>query len=409
MKAVVLFLYYYLFLVTWCQAQPCGFEARLMEDLAAYPALQQDREALESTLAKWMATNVQPRDMITIPVVIHIVWRTEVGNISDAQIQSQLDVLNQDYRKRNKEQAKLIPKEFQHLAADVGIEFCLANIDPVGNPTNGITKTSTSIENIGIYNDIYYTSRGGQDAWDTKRYLNIWVCELPKGLLGIGTTPMSALPEEDGIVIDYRYLGTIGTAKNSKPNHLGRTLTHEIGHYFNLLHPWGLMTDDCDEDDKIADTPFQTGPYFGCPSQQSYACNTQSLTSQFMDFSDDACMALFTEGQKARMLASLYTARQGLISNSPCFSKKSNLKLQLDLTPNPATNFVNINVNNFVNNLSVTIVNSLGQILYQRQVTDKIIPPIELEKFSPGFYWVFVKSAEYHALVSKKLVILPPN
>lgn len=356
-----------------------------------------------------MATNVQPRDIITIPVVIHIVWRSEVSNISAAQIQSQIEILNQDYRGRNKEQTKFIPKEFQHLAADVGIEFCLASIDPIGNPTNGIIKTKTSVENIGIYNDIYYTNRGGQDAWDTKHYLNIWVCELPKGLLGIGTAPMSALPEEDGIVIDYQYFGTIGTAKNSKPNHLGKTLTHEIGHYFNLLHPWGLITGDCEEDDLVSDTPYQEAPYFGCPSQQSYSCNMQSLTSQFMDFNDDACMALFTEGQKARMLASLYTARQGLISNSLCFSRGSDLKLQFDLAPNPATNFVNINVNNFVNDLSLTIVNSLGQILYQRQVTDKIIPPIELERFSPGFYWVVVKFTEYNKLVSKKLVILPSN
>ena len=242
----------------------------------------------------------------TIPTVIHIVYKNDLQNISDSQILSQLQVLNEDFRRSNID-AIHTASEFLPIAADTEIEFCLASIDPLGLPTTGITRTLTTTA-FGVNDKIKYTAMGGKDIWDATNYLNIWVGEIEDGILGYAQFP-GAHPLTDGVVIDYRYFGTIGTA--TAPFNLGRTTTHEVGHWLNLFHIWG--DGNCNLDDGVADTPLAGQPNYTNPPCTALGPNsciaaTNDLPDMFqnyMDYSADACMNLFTLGQKARMRAML--------------------------------------------------------------------------------------------------------
>ncbi|MEM6765307.1 MAG: fibronectin type III domain-containing protein [Bacteroidota bacterium] len=235
------------------------------------------------------------RDVITVPVVVHVVYHSEAQNISDQQIRSQIRVLNEDYRRKNAD-AYSTPSQFRKLAADTGIEFVLATQDPAGNPTSGITRTYTSRESfISFENGVKYNAKGGKDAWPSDQYMNIWVCNLAMGVLGYAQFP-GGPSQTDGVVIGYRYFGTIGNLK--KPFNFGRTTTHEVGHYLNLRHIWG--DGPCGHDDFVQDTPEAAGPTHGCIQSRS-TCGSLDMTSNFMDYTDDACMNMFTKGQSSRM------------------------------------------------------------------------------------------------------------
>ncbi len=309
--------------------EQCGNRAIRAFNLNRFPELLEQERAVAEFTETWVANyeeaqssllaSRQPEESNTlvIPVVIHVVYRNEVQNISMAQIMSQMEVLNLDYR-RNNSDASNTPSAFAGVAADCEIEFCLAAEDPYGNPTIGITRTPTTIEEIGISvapsgdPRIYYTALGGRDPWDPKRYLNIWVCEFNENLLGFGTNPGTGYSLEDGAVINYEYFGTEGTV--SAPYHKGRTVTHEIGHYLNLEHVWGGSGGGCSQDDLVADTPMQAEAYYGCPSYPQSSCGSSDMFMNFMDYSTDGCMNLFTEGQKARMLATLNGPRADLVT-----------------------------------------------------------------------------------------------
>ena len=148
--------------------------------------------------------------IITIPVVVHVVYSTSTENISTAQVQSQIDVLNEDFRRLNTD-AINTPSAFQSLAADSEIEFCLATTDPNGNSTTGITRTSTSQSSFSTNDGVKYSSSGGVDAWNTSEYMNIWVCDISGGILGYAQFPGGS-SSSDGIVCDYAYFGNTGTA-----------------------------------------------------------------------------------------------------------------------------------------------------------------------------------------------------
>ena len=168
-----------------------------------------------------------------IPVVVHVVWKTNAQNISDAQIQSQIDVLNNDYRRTNIDQINT-PSVWQGIAADSEIEFCLASVDPNGQPTNGINRVQTTHGQFGMSNDIHTSSAGGADDWPNDDYLNIWVCDIANSLLGYASPPSNWIGSNDGVVVGYKYFGN----SNHTPYHKGRTATHEVGHWLNLEHIW---------------------------------------------------------------------------------------------------------------------------------------------------------------------------
>ena len=250
---------------------------------------------------------------ITIPVVVHVVYKNNSENISDAQIQSQIDVLNKDFRRLNQD-ASNTPFDFLPFAADMQIEFCLAK-RYLGVPTTGIVRKQTNLAEFPLYSDsIFFTNYGGSSAWNTNRYLNIWVCNISGSVMGWAQFPGGGNSQTDGIVIDYERFGTIGTV--SQPYHKGRTTTHEVGHWLSLFHIWG---DNTCGDDYVADTPEQEQANFGCNIHPKPSCtNSGDMFMNFMDYSDDYCMNIFTQGQKQRTMAVLNTSRVGLISSNGC-------------------------------------------------------------------------------------------
>ena len=247
--------------------------------------------------------------VVTIPVVFHILYNTAGENISEAQVMSQLDILNEDFRRLNADQDNVWSQ-----AADTQIEFCLASQDPNGNPTDGILRVPTNVTSFGTNDAMKFTSQGGSDAWPAADYMNFWVCDLGSSLLGYAQFP-GGPASTDGIVCNYTATGNTGTA--SAPFDLGRTATHEVGHYLNLRHIWG--DGGCGASDFVDDTPDSDGPNYGC-ALGSAACGTTDMVQNYMDYSDDACMNLFTQGQSDRMNALFAPggARASLVSSPGC-------------------------------------------------------------------------------------------
>lgn len=259
-------------------------------------------------------------EIIRIPVVVHVLYSKDEFNISDEKIASQLAVLNQDFRKQNADHRNT-PAEFAPLAADAGIEFYLATRDPRGRPTSGITRTFTTVNGWDGHDlqrtlpvealKLYFTDKGGHDAWPTDQYLNIWVAEMTDrhGKVGLPghARPPGTNPRIDGIVIDPRVFGTLPPL--TEAHRLGRTATHEVGHWLNLLHIFGT-TADCHSVDSVADTPPAHTAYTGNPSYPQYSCGQSSLFMNFMDYVNDESMYMFTRGQRERMRA-VFTRRGG--------------------------------------------------------------------------------------------------
>ena len=247
--------------------------------------------------------------VITIPTVVHVIYSNSNENISDAQIQSQIDVLNLDFRLLNAD-----ADDTWSQNADSEIEFCLASVDPNGNSTNGITRKSSSTTSWGTNDAMKFLSNGGVDAWPTGDYLNIWVCNIGGGILGYAQFPGGA-SNTDGVVVGPNYFGTTGYL--SAPFDLGRTTTHEVGHWLNLRHIWG--DGNCNADDFVADTPTSDAANYGCATGH-VSCSSTDMVQNYMDYSDDVCMNLFTEGQKTRMRALFDTNgfRESLLTSNGC-------------------------------------------------------------------------------------------
>ena len=284
-------------------------------------SLRQERVRLvadELLLLSGRARVKQP--VIQIPVVFHVLYHSPAENITDEQILSQLEVLNQDYRRRNPDTLKTLAP-FKKLAADTGIQFCLATVDPAGQPTNGITRTYTDTVGFATDDAMKYTAKGGRDAWSNGKYLNIWVCNIQNGFLGYAQFP-GGDPVLDGVVLWYQTVGKFPANPYVSVFNQGRTATHEIGHWLGLEHIWGTKDNGCDDSDGIADTPPQDNASNGCPSGTVSSCENTlqggDMYQNFMDYADDACMNLFTQGQAAYMQATINAARQGLLSAVVC-------------------------------------------------------------------------------------------
>ena len=280
--------------------------------LSENPSLKNKRNHIENKILS--TNNSYNKQSITIPVVFHVLYNTNSQNISDAQIISQLDVLNEDFNRTNSD-AFSTPTDFSSIVASMQINFCLAKRTPEGNSTNGITRTYTNSNSFQLYDtSMNYTSLGGDDAWDTEKYLNIWVCNVSGGILGWAQFPAAGNLNTDGVVIDYQHFGTTGTAVS--PYNLGRTATHELGHYFNLFHTWG---DNYCGNDWVNDTPIQEEANFGCKTHPSISCNNSGdMFMNFMDYTNDACMNSFTIGQRDRVWQSINLYRLSLLTSDGC-------------------------------------------------------------------------------------------
>ena len=284
------------------------------------------RQEIERFMQDYVSTHPQPqaqRSVITIPVVVHVVYSDSAGDISTAQIQSQIDRMNLDYHKLNADTAS-VPTVWKSLIADCNIQFCLAQRDPNGAATTGIVRVRTSTTSFSTNDAVKYTSRGGSDAWPAGSYLNIWVCNLGGGLLGYSQFPGGAAAT-DGCVILNTAFGSIGTASTA-PYNKGRTVTHEVGHWMNLYHTWGDDNGACTGSDQVNDTPNEADATYGCPTYpMTDACSATSpgvMFMNYMDYTDDACMYMFTNGQNARIQANFASGgpRASIVNSLGCQS-----------------------------------------------------------------------------------------
>ena len=282
LKKIIIFLLCVTNLVS-AQHRVCGTSNRLINFLDENPSYLIKRQILENLTINF---NKTPKSNLTIPVVVHVVYKNANENISNSQIISQIDVLSKDFTRTNTD-AFNTPTSFLPVSSDMQISFCLAQQDPYGNPTDGIIRKQTSNSFFPLYgNEIFFDSLGGSNAWNTKKYLNIWVCMIESGVLGWAQLPYGGDVETDGVVIDFEHFGTNGTAIN--PYHLGRTATHEIGHWFNLFHIWG---DSNCGDDLVNDTPTQEEANFGCKAHPHPSCNNTG--DMFLTFCSFMIVKLF--------------------------------------------------------------------------------------------------------------------
>jgi len=351
-------------------------------------------------------------EVIIVPVVIHVLYNTTAQNISDAQIISQLKSLNNDYRKLNTD-AVNVPAAFAKVAADTKITFCIAKIDAFGKPTTGIVRKYTSAQSWSADDGMKFSAQGGDNAWDAKRYLNIWVCNLFGRSLGYSSLPGSQ-PEKDGVVIQYSAFGMLGAV--TAPFNKGRTATHEIGHWLGLKHLWGDA--NCGNDD-IADTPPQQNYNNGCPVfPHITSCSINGngdMFMNFMDFTDDGCMNMFTAGQAIKM-RSMFAAgapRNTFLNSIVCDSNSvqrgqlpedtSKTKFKILLYPNPALKYINIESKN-----PADIIGKKIQVynIYGSEVISHVLSAqkneIVVAQLSPGVY--FIKIGEEKELSVIKFV-----
>jgi hypothetical protein len=273
---------------------------------------RKDIERLTSIHIKQTSRAGLRRGIGTICCVVHVVYNTSEQNISDEQIYSQFEVLNRCYRNLDSD-AQNVPTPFQPLRADAQIEFVLAKRDQNGKPTNGITRTKTNTDHFIDDNNVKFSNKGGIDTWSSDKYLNIWVCNLGGGLLGYAQFP-GGPRQTDGVVINHVGFGTIGTATD--PFNGGKSAVHEIGHWLNLLHIWGDDNGGCDGSDNVDDTPNCANMNFGKPTFPTITCEngpTGDMFMNYMDYTDDSAMYMFTPGQVKRMDAAINGPRASIL------------------------------------------------------------------------------------------------
>ena len=280
----------------------------------------------------WRQDNSTTRQIrINIPVVVHVVYNTTQQNISDAQVQSQIDVLNEDFTATNKDYNNY-DAGYTAVKGNVDIKFCLALI----------IRKQTDKTSFGVNDQVKRNSSGGSDPVDPMHFLNIWVCNLGGNVLGYAYYP-GIKPEKYGAVIHYLSFGRGAGYSFFTSYDLGRTATHEVGHCLGLVHIWG---DKNCGDDQVDDTPLHNGPNFGCPEQGLRSTCTGTpvqMWMNYMDYTDDRCMYLFTDGQAARADFFMSTDPQlNSIINSTCDRRPGNSNKDLITSTNSNNNISRI-------------------------------------------------------------------
>lgn len=400
------------------------------------PAYSGNYKTAEQAARLWLqnpknklSASKKTNTIINIPVVVHVVYKNAAQNIPDTQIVRQIQILNQCFRAQNPNHSS-IRSEFDTLSTDIEIQFCLAALDPQGNSTTGIIRkpapSSAAFDPIFNYDKVKNAATSGDDPWPHDQYLNIWVCDMSffgtPFVLGYATFP-GGPSNLDGVVIQSEYFG-YGTA--AAPNNLARTTVHEVGHWFGMRHIWADddsgSTGQCDSTDFVDDTPNQGAKsqsdcnlaINSCSNEAAYwgGIDPPDMVENYMDYSADACMALFTKGQKARMYSFLNTdpARMAITTSTVGCTVTGikelfqNFADYVSVYPNPTTNEFHLTITQLTPiNLKAEIYNQQGQIVKEIKHLD-FQNTISLSDLSNGLYVVKIYNSEVNAL--KKITIV---
>lgn len=385
------------------QSERCGHTRYMAEMEQKHPGYGEYRKQLDEEIARIAREGVQREDgeLYRIPVVFHVVYRNDEQNVTDEKLFEQIDILNRDYGRLNEDTVNT-RQEFLPVAASTGIEFYLAQWDPEGNPTNGITRTETSTNSFWLsMTNMKSTADGGKDAWDVNQYLNIWVCNMAipilntPFILGFATPPNGApnwpdgsgaeQPQYDGVVLHYEVVGSIDNPDQTFASiSKGRTATHEVGHYLGLRHIWG--DGDCTEDDGLDDTPEAAEAQQQTCDYTTNTCTdaTNDLPDQienYMDYTDENCMNMFTLQQATAMRYVVENFRGGLLLSN---SDSRNHLSRLHAYPNPVEDMLHIRYEmNLQQKLSVYSTDG-------KKVIDVFLGSntIDTSKFQPGMYYI---------------------
>ncbi len=425
----------------------CGSHDLLLKMAHAHPGrLQKANDFLKSVQQDYHRSARYSATLYKIPVVFHVLYNTPDEDIPDAVIEGQLELLNEAFRRQNADTVNL-RSDFFSLVEDSKIEFYLANQDPNGNATTGIVHKQTAITNFGgilpynisqqtqiaqwVSDSLFYNffritkdSLGGDNAWDTAQYLNIWIGDMtilePQinnaeelVFFGLSTPPVShtnwptATVEQfsglgDGTLMHYQAIGPNNPVPftapyavyNGKAN-TGKLLVHEVGHYLGLRHIWG--DGNCSVDDYVDDTP-RAG------AQSNYDCNKNinscgdtitgidlpNMVENYMDYSEGDCKNSFTKGQIAVMRATLENFRVDVFTSIQTHNFSQS---EVSLFPNPTFQNVTVTFNKILEKATVQVLNLTGALVHQQNVTNVDQTIVELPNRT-GIYFVRVLAKE---------------
>ena len=414
-----------------------------------YPGFQEAREALFFKALDYAAhlsvdphaKQQSPDTIYRFPVVVHVVYNEAAENLDEQLIQDQIDVLTRDFRRQNADTSDL-RSIFLPVAADAGIEFFLADIDPEGNPTNGITRTNTSTASFGSITSLDLVKdsiTGGKNAWPTDEYLNIWVCDLSIPLLGDAALGFAYPPIEapnwpsdlqntqeqyEGIVIHYKVFGpnnSLATGLLSIADQ-GRTPVHEMGHYLGLRHIWGDAGNplfggvDCDPslDDGFDDTPNagNNSQATGCDKTKN-SCGAgdpndlPDMIENYMDYSTETCQVTFTAQQVGLMRAMVVLGRTGMADvyvddvrivdgkfreNGPSTNLEEILAGNSTIYPNPSVEEITISWPSNLHGINITLYSISGTRVVS-SIPESNRAMMDISSLMPGHYIVSIQFA----------------
>jgi hypothetical protein len=434
MKKNITFCLLLITIITHAQER-CGFGLAEKEKSKNPAWLRQKAEfeyQIRENIKSSEGANLRTADkLLKIPVVVHVIHNNATNtiggpnnaNITDEQIRSQIAVLNEDYRRK----AGTRGFNLNPVGADMEIEFNLATKDPNGNVTSGITRTFVDKASWDLSDDEQIIAN--TIKWDYEKYLNIWVTRgngrtigyaafpYDSKIVGLGTTAQDILDQNifDGVIIDYRNFGTCCAVTGATYN-FGRTLTHEIGHYFGLLHPNGdenCGTDYCDDTPQIENLNNSTS----CPTTLISTCGgttRPNMIENYMDYSPDRCMNIFTNDQKKRVRSalSLSIKRQRLLINSELAlgiepANANNKALQISPNPIYQNTVSKIGLQfSGIQNVTISIFNMLGVLQSEENYTAQRsnIFALNTEKLRSGQYIVKVKYGE--EVATEKIIVV---